>query len=65
MTMIVVLYSITNSKELAKRNKKWEGCGSSHTLINAICESAPLLQCPFADVFNTIYNNQKVGIHSG
>ena len=24
----LVLYSITNSKELATMNKKWEGCGS-------------------------------------
>ena len=61
----LVLYSITNSKELATMNKKWEGCGSSRTLSSVICEPAPPLQCPSADVFNTIDNNQKVGIHSG
>ena len=59
----LVLYSITNSKELTTMNKKWEGCGSSRTLNSVICEPAPPLQCPSADVFNT--NNQKVGIHSG
>ena len=59
----LVLYSITNSKELTTMNKKWEGCGSSRTLNRAICEPAPPLQCPSADVFNT--NNQKLGIHSG
>ena len=41
-------------------NKKWEGCRSSHTLSNAICEQAPPLQCPSADVFNTLDNNQKI-----
>ena len=46
-------------------NKKWESCGSSRTLNSVICEPAPPLQCPSADVFNTIDNNQKVGIHSG
>ena len=61
----LVLYSITNSKELETMNKKWEGCGSSRTLSGVICESAPPLQYPSADVFNTIENNQKVGIHSG
>ena len=59
----LVLYSITNSKELTTMNKEWEGCGSSRTLNSVICEPAPPLQCPSADVFNT--NNQKVGIHSG
>ena len=61
----LVLYSITNSKELATINKKWEGCDSSRTLSSVICEPAPPLQCPSPDVFNTIDNNQNVGIHSG
>ena len=59
----LVLYSITNSKELTTMNKKWEGCGTSRTLNSVICEPAPPLQYPSADVFNT--NTQKVGIHSG
>ena len=50
---------------MATINKKWEGCGSSHTLSGVICEPAPPLQCPSADVFNTVDNNQKAGIHSG
>ena len=40
----LVLYSITNSKELATMNKKWEGSGSSHTLNSVICEPNALLQ---------------------
>ena len=40
----LVLYSITNSKELATMNKKWEGSGSSHTLSSVICEPNALLQ---------------------
>ena len=46
-------------------NKKWEGWGSSRTLSSVTCEPAPPLQCTSADVFNTIDNNQNVGIHSG
>ena len=61
----LVLYSVTNSKELSTMNKKWEGCGSSRTLSNMICEPVPPLECPNEDLFNTINNNQKVSIHSG
>ena len=57
--------SATNSKELATMNRKWEGCGSSRTLSNVICESVPPLDCPEEDQFSTIDNNQKVGVHSG
>ena len=46
-------------------NKKWEGCGSSRTLSNIICEPVPTLECPNEDLFSTFDNNQKVGIHSG
>ena len=61
----LVLYSVTNSKELANMNRKWEGCGSSTTLSNVICEPVPPLDCPEEDQFSTIDNNQKVGVHSG
>ena len=39
--------------------------GSSRTLSNMICEPVPPLEGPNEDLFNTIDNNQKVGIHSG
>ena len=41
------------------------GCGSSRILVNMICEPVPPLECPNEDLFNTIDNNQKVGIHWG
>ena len=61
----LVLYSVTNSKELSTMNKKWEGCGSSRTLSNMIGEPVPPLECPNEKLFITIDNNQKVLIHSG
>ena len=60
----LVLYSVTNSKELANMNRKWEGCGSSTTLSNVICEPVPPL-CPEEDQFSTTDINQNVGVHSG
>ena len=41
----LVMYSVTNRKELVTVNKKWEGCGSSSTVSNLICEPAPPLNC--------------------
>ena len=38
----LVLYSVTNSKELATMNRKCGVCGSSRTLSNVICEPVPL-----------------------
>ena len=38
----LVLYSVTNSKELATMNRKCGGYGSSRTLSNVICEPVPL-----------------------
>ena len=61
----LVLYSVTNSKELSTVNKRWEDCGSSRTLSNMICEPVPPLECPNEDLFNIIDNNKKVGIHPG
>ena len=61
----LVLYSVTNSNELATMNRIWEGCGSSGTLSNAICEPVPPLDCPEEDQFSTIDINQKVEVHSG
>ena len=46
-------------------NKKLEGCGSSKTVSNLICEPVPPLDCPKEDQFITIDNNQKIGMHSG
>ena len=56
----LVLYSVTNSKELSTMNKKWEGCRSSRTLSNMICEPAPPLECPNEKLFITIDNNQRL-----
>ena len=61
----LVLFSVTNSKELSTMNKKWEGCDSSRTLSNMIGEPVPPLECPNEKLFITIDNNQKVLIHSG
>ena len=56
----LVLYSVTNSKELSTMNKKWEGCRSSRTLSNMICEPVPPLECPNEKLFITIDNNQRL-----
>ena len=61
----LVTYSITISKEITTMNCKWEGCGSSRTVSDVICEKSPPTPCPDGDIINMIDNNQKVGIHSG
>ena len=60
----LVTYSITNSKEIATINRKWEGCGSSKTVSDVIYEKSPPISCPDGDIINKIDNNQKVGIYS-
>ena len=41
-------------------NCKWEGCRSSKTANDVICEKSPPIPCPNGDIINTIDNNQKV-----
>ena len=61
----LVTYSITISKENTTMNRKWEGCESSRTVSDVICEKSPPTPCPDSDIINMIDNNQKVGMHSG
>lgn len=61
----LIVYSVTNSKDVARLTGSWESSGSYSTLSQIVTSPSPPIQCPIGDVHNTIDNNQKVGRTSG
>ena len=61
----LTVYSITNSKDVARLTGCWKNSGSYTTLSQIVTSPYPPIPCPNGDVHNTTDNNQKVGCTSG
>ena len=61
----LIVYSITNSKDVASLTGCWESSESCTTLSQIVTSPCKPIPCPSRDVHNTIDNNQKVGRTSG
>ena len=61
----LIVYSIPNSKDVARLTGCWKNSGSYTTLSQIVASPCPPIPCPNGDVHNTVNCNQKVGRTSG
>ena len=57
----LIVYSITNSKDVARLTGCWESSGSYSTLSQIVTSPYPAISCLDGDVHNMVNSNQKVG----